>query len=190
MFERQGATFPGENSGNSGIEQILECSPTTVYCEEVATTMGKDLDQVADEIQKAVLDDARRIYSEKVIEHFLRPRNAGGMEDADGFARIKGPCGDTMYIYLKVDGTRITDAKFLTDGCGTTIACGSMVTELAKGKGIRDASKIRHAHVVVALGGLPAADVHCAVLAAGTLRAAIKYYLMEQRTKGKDGREL
>jgi len=121
------------------------------------------------------------IYSEKVIDHFLHPRNVGGIEDADGFARIKGPCGDTVYIFLKVNGARITDAKFLTDGCGTTIACGSVVTDMVKGREIKDASKIRHTHVLAAVGGLPEADAHCAVLAASTLRAAIKNYLLAKR---------
>jgi nitrogen fixation NifU-like protein len=143
--------------------------------------VDKDLDQIADDIQKAILDDARRIYSEKVIDHFLHPRNVGGIEDADGFARIKGPCGDTVYIFLKVNGARITDAKFLTDGCGTTIACGSVVTDMVKGREIKDASKIRHTHVLAAVGGLPEADAHCAVLAASTLRAAIKNYLLAKR---------
>jgi nitrogen fixation NifU-like protein len=151
--------------------------------------MNKDLDQVAEEIQKAILDDARRVYSETVIDHFLHPRNAGGLKDADGFARIKGPCGDTMYIYLKMDGARIADATFLTDGCGTTIACGSVVTDMAKGKEIKEASRIKPSHVLEALGGLPEADVHCTVLAASTLRTAITYYLTAQRSKGKDGRK-
>jgi nitrogen fixation NifU-like protein len=149
--------------------------------------MAKDLDQVADEIQEAILDDARRIYSEKVIDHFLHPRNAGGIKDADGFGKIKGPCGDTMYIYLRIDGTRIADAKFMTDGCGTTIACGSVVTDMVRGKEIKEASKIGYIHVLEALGGLPEADVHCAVLAASTLRSAVKNYLLAGRSKGNDG---
>ena len=151
--------------------------------------MDKDLDHVANEIQRAILDDARKIYSEKVIDHFLHPRNAGGIGDADGFARIKGPCGDTMYICLRIDGTRIADAKFMTDGCGTTIACGSVVTDMVKGKEIKEASRIRYNHVLEALGGLPEAHAHCAALAASTLRAAIKKYRMAERSKKKDGRE-
>jgi nitrogen fixation NifU-like protein len=152
--------------------------------------MDKDLDHVADEIQKAILDDARRIYSEKVIDHFLHPRNAGGIKDADGFGRVKGPCGDTMYIHLRIDGTRIADAKFMTDGCGTTIACGSVVTDMVRGKEVKEASKLRYTHILEALGGLPDADIHCSVLAADTVRAAIKNYLLAQRSKRKDGGEL
>jgi nitrogen fixation NifU-like protein len=151
--------------------------------------MDKYLDQVADEIQKAILDDARRIYSEKVIDHFLHPRNVGDIKDAGGFARVMGPCGDTMYIYLRIDGQSISDAKFMTDGCGTTIVCGSVVTDMVRGKEIKEASKIRHTHVLEVLGGLPDADVHCSVLAVDTLRAAIKNYVLAQRSKIKDGRE-
>ncbi len=151
--------------------------------------MDKDLDQVADEIQRAILDDARRIYSEKVIDHFLHPRNAGGIKDADAFGKIKGPCGDTMCIYLRIDGTRIADAKFMTDGCGTTIACGSALTDLARGKELREASRIKYLHVLEALGGLPESDVHCSVLAADALRAAIKNYRLAKRSEGKNGRD-
>jgi len=151
--------------------------------------MRKDFDQVANDIQRAILDDARRIYSEKVIDHFLHPRNAGGIKDADGFGKVKGPCGDTMYIYLRINGTRIADATFMTDGCGTTIACGSVVTDMVTGKEIKEASKIRYTRVLEVLGGLPDADIHCSVLAADTVRAAIKNYLLGQRSKGKDGRK-
>ena len=111
------------------------------------------------------------------------------MEAADGFARIKGPCGDTMYIYLRIDGTRIADAKFMTDGCGTTIACGSALTDLVRGKEIRLASRIKHVHVLEALGGLPDEHIHCSVLAVGTLRAAIKNYRQAKRLEGKNVRE-
>jgi len=151
--------------------------------------MDKYLDQVADEIQKAILDDARRVYSEKVIDHFLHPRNVGDIKDAGGFARVMGPCGDTMYIYLRIDGQSISDAKFMTDGCGTTIVCGSVVTDMVRGKEIKEASKIRHTHVLEVLGGLPDADVHCSVLAVDTLRAAIENCLLAQRSKVRDGRE-
>jgi nitrogen fixation NifU-like protein len=94
-----------------------------------------------------------------------------------------------MYIYLRIDGQSISDAKFMTDGCGTTVACGSVVTDIVRGKEIKKASKIRNTHVLEALDGLPEADVHCAVLAASTLRAAIKNYLVAQRSQGKDGRK-
>ncbi len=92
-------------------------------------------------LQKLILDDTRNIYSEAVMGHAMTPRNVGIMQDADGFARVIGPCGDTMEIWLKVDNDAIADATFMTDGCGTSIASGSMVTEIVKGKSISAAQK-------------------------------------------------
>jgi nitrogen fixation NifU-like protein len=131
-----------------------------------------------EELEEMVMADMRRIYSEKVIDHFLNPRNLGEMQNADGFGRVTGPCGDTMQIYLKVRDGRIGDAKFITDGCGTSIASGSIVTEMVKGKGIAEARRITQDDVLNALGGLPEESVHCALLAADTLREAVKDYLV------------
>ncbi|MGB3093979.1 MAG: iron-sulfur cluster assembly scaffold protein, partial [Candidatus Zixiibacteriota bacterium] len=83
------------------------------------------------------------MYSEKVMEHFQNPRNVGEIEDADGVGEIGNPvCGDIMKLYIKVDGNRITDAKFKTFGCGAAIATSSMVTELVIGKTIEEALTI------------------------------------------------
>jgi len=86
-----------------------------------------------DELIKAEMS---KVYSETVIDHSMNPRNVGDLEDADGFASVTGPCGDTMEIWLKVKNGTISDIHFMTDGCGTSIASGSIVTELAKGKNI------------------------------------------------------
>ena len=130
-----------------------------------------------DELQEAVIADMRKYYSEKVIDHFLNPRNVGEIQNADGFGRVTGPCGDTMEMWLKVKNDSIADATFLTDGCGTTIASGSMVTEMVKGKSILESQKITQQDVLNALGGLPEESIHCALLAASTLKATIKDYL-------------
>ena len=103
------------------------------------------------------------------------------MQDAEGFARVTGPCGDTMEIWLKVDNDAIAGATFMTDGCGTSIASGSMVTEMAKGKSISEAQKTTQQDVLTALGGLPDESEHCALLAANTLKAAIRDYLAMQK---------
>jgi nitrogen fixation NifU-like protein len=113
-------------------------------------------------------------FSEAAVEHSMNPRNVGDMADADGFAKITGPCGDTMELWLKLKGDTIQQASFLTDGCGTSIASGSMVTELAKGKKLGQAQRISQQDVLDALGGLPEESEHCALLAANTLKAAIK----------------
>ena len=130
-----------------------------------------------EQFEELIKAEMRKIYSEIAIDHSMNPRNLGGMEDADGFAKVTGPCGDTMEIRLKVKNGTIADAAFMTDGCGTSIASGSMVTELAKGKSIAEAQRIMQQDVLNALGGLPEESVHCALLAADTLKAAIKDYL-------------
>ena len=130
-----------------------------------------------DELQELILEDARKIYSETTIDHFMNPRNLGDMEDADGFGRVAGSCGDTMEIWLKVKNGTIASATFMTDGCGTSIASGSIVTELAKERSVNEARKISQQDVLGALGGLPEESKHCALLAANTLEEAIKDYL-------------
>ena len=130
-----------------------------------------------EQLQELVIDEMRENYSEIAIDHAMNPRNVGNMDNAGGFARITGPCGDTMEIWLKVRDATITESTFMTDGCGTTIAAGSMVTELAKGKTVIQAQKISQQDVLSALGGLPEESQHCALLAANTLREAIKDYL-------------
>ncbi len=116
-------------------------------------------------------------YSEKVMDHFMHPRNVGRMEDADGVGRVGNPvCGDIMAIYIKVKDNVITDIKFETFGCGAAIATSSMVTELVKGKTIEEALEISNKTVVEALGGLPPIKMHCSLLAEEGLKAAIEDY--------------
>jgi nitrogen fixation NifU-like protein len=124
--------------------------------------------------EELIKQEMRKRYSEAVVEHSMDPRNLGELEDANGFARVTGPCGDTMSIWLKVNGDTIINASFMTDGCGTTIASGSMVTEMVKGKSIIEAQKTTERDVLDALGGLPQESEHCALLAANTLKAAIR----------------
>jgi len=138
-----------------------------------------------DELQELILEDARKIYSETTIDHFMKPRNLGDMGDADGFAKVIGSCGDSMEIWLKVKNGTIANTSFLTDGCGTSIASGSMVTEIARGKSISEARRISQQDVLSALGGLPEESKHCALLAADALKEAIKDYLAMEREPWK-----
>ena len=135
--------------------------------------------------EELIKQEMRKIYSEAVVEHSMDPRNLGNLEDADGFARVTGPCGDTMSIWLKVNGDTIINASFITDGCGTTVASGSMVTEMVKGKSISEARKTTQRDVLDALGGLPQESEHCALLAANTLKAAIRDYMAMKRESWK-----
>jgi len=139
--------------------------------------MAKEFDDPFKELEQSIMEDMKRVYSEKTIDHFLNPRNLGEIPTPDGFAKITGSCGDTMEICLKVKNGRVMNASFWTDGCGCSIASGSMVTELAKGKSIPEAQKITQQDILDALGGLPEDDLHCALLAANTLKEAIKDYL-------------
>lgn len=138
-----------------------------------------------DELQEMVLADARKTYSETVIDHFMHPRNIGMLSEEDGFARITGPCGDTMEIWIKVNNGNISQAHFSTDGCGTTVASGSIITVLATGKSLAEAQRINPQDVLQALGGLPEESRHCALLASNALKAAIRDFFMMQREPWK-----
>jgi len=124
-------------------------------------------------------------YTDTVIEHFKNPRNVGDMKDCDGWARYTGPCGDTMQIWIKMAGGILNEVRFITDGCGTSAACGSMTTELATGRKWQDALEISQADVLEALGGLPEEDKHCALLAATTLKLAISDLLSRRKEPWK-----
>ena len=117
------------------------------------------------------------IYSEKVMDHFMNPRNVGAIDDASGVGTVgNAKCGDIMKVYLKINEGVIEDAKFKTFGCGAAVATSSMATELVKGKTIEEALKITNKAVMEALDGLPPAKVHCSVLAEEAIHAALKDY--------------
>ena len=117
------------------------------------------------------------LYSEKVMDHFLNPRNVGIIEDADGVGEVgNAKCGDIMKMYLKIENDIITNVKFETFGCGSAIASSSMATEMIKGKTVKDALRVTNKQVVEALGGLPAHKLHCSVLAEESIKAAVKDY--------------
>lgn len=122
------------------------------------------------------------MYSKKVMDHFMNPRNVGELKDADGVGTVGNPvCGDLMTMYIKVKGDKLTDIKFKTFGCGAAIATSSMVTEMAKGKTLKEAKKITRQDVADNLDGLPPPKMHCSNLAADALNAAIKDYLSKKK---------
>ncbi len=117
------------------------------------------------------------LYSEKVMHHFMHPRNVGEIENADGVGEVgNAKCGDIMKIYLKIDGGVVTDAKFQTFGCGSAIATSSMATEMIIGKPVEEAANLSNKAVVEALDGLPTHKIHCSVLAEEAVKAALKDY--------------
>ncbi|MCQ8211847.1 Fe-S cluster assembly scaffold protein NifU [Cetobacterium sp. NK01] len=121
-------------------------------------------------------------YSEKVMDHFMNPRNVGTMENPDGYGKVGNPsCGDIMEIFLKIENDIITDVKFRTFGCASAIATSSVSTEMVLGKNIHEALDITNKVVAEALGGLPATKMHCSVLAEEALKEAIEDYLAKKQ---------
>ena len=121
------------------------------------------------------------MYSDKVMDHFQNPRNIGEIPDANAVGEVgNARCGDIMRMYMKIEGGVIVDVKFKTFGCGAAVATSSMATELIKGKTIDEALKLTNAAVVKALDGLPAAKLHCSVLAEEAVKAALADYYRRQ----------
>ena len=117
------------------------------------------------------------IYSEKVMEHFLNPKNVGVIEDADAVGEVgNARCGDIMKMYLKIENDVIEDVKFETFGCASAIASSSMATELIKGKPVSEAMTLTNKAVAEALDGLPAHKMHCSVLAEEAIKKALENY--------------
>jgi len=117
------------------------------------------------------------VYSDKVMDHFMKPRNVGEIHDADGIGEVGNPvCGDMMTFYIKVRDGKLEDVKFKTFGCGAAIAVSSMVSEMAIGRTLEEAARITNQSVAQELGGLPRNKMHCSNLGASALHKAIKDY--------------
>ena len=126
------------------------------------------------------------VYSEKVMDHFMHPRNVGEIENADGVGEVGNPvCGDMMTFYIKVKDNKLDDVKFKTFGCGAAIAVSSMVSEMAMGKTIEEALKITPQLVAEKLEGLPKQKFHCSNLGAQALTKAIEDYRSKQEKGGQ-----
>jgi nitrogen fixation NifU-like protein len=135
--------------------------------------MATDFDRFVDELQQQIIEQARAVYSDKVIEAFYNPKNLARMPEPDECGVVHGSCGDTMEVYLRLNGERIEQACFMTDGCGPTVACGSTLTTMVRGMSLQEAGGITPEDLLEALDGLPEESVHCAELAVSTLREAI-----------------
>ncbi|MEW6738970.1 Fe-S cluster assembly scaffold protein NifU [Dissulfurispira sp.] len=123
------------------------------------------------------------MYSQKVMDHFMNPRNVGEIPDADGVGMEGNPtCGDAMQLFIKIENDVIVDAKFRTFGCGAAIAVSSMITEMVKGKTLDEALSISKEAVAQELGGLPPQKMHCSNLGADALRKAIEDYRSKKKS--------
>ena len=125
------------------------------------------------------------LYSEKVMDHFLHPRNVGVIEDANAIGEVgNAKCGDIMKMYLKIEDGVVQDVKFETFGCGSAIASSSMATEMIKGKPLSEVRNLTNKAVTEALDGLPAHKIHCSVLAEEAIHSALEDY--ERRQNASD----
>ena len=139
------------------------------------------LDKLVGELQNAIDARAREVYSKKVIELFENPVNVERLDDPDGAASYRGPCGDTMEMYVRVREGVIAQCTFMTDGCGGSLVSGSMTTQLALGQSVEDAMQIDDKQILSALGGLPQEEAHCPTLAAETLKRALRDYVEKRQ---------
>jgi len=135
--------------------------------------MATDFDRFVKELQRQIIEEARAVYSDRVIKEFSNPKNVGRLAKPDAHATVQGRCGDTMEIYLRLNGEKIEEASFMTDGCGPTVACGSVLTTMVMGLSLMEAKRISPQRLIDALDGLPEESVHCAELAVTTLKKAI-----------------
>jgi nitrogen fixation protein NifU and related proteins len=147
------------------------------WAEETLANIGifKKTSLKFDELKQKILYQLRSEYTDKAIEKILVAADNRKIEEPDGFARITGPCGDTMEIYLKIEDGKIIDASFQTDGCSPSIAAGGMMAEMVKDLPASKADNFSQQDVLDALGGLPEENEHCALLAVNTLNEALKH---------------
>jgi len=132
-----------------------------------------DFDRMVEELQQQIIEKERALYSATVIEQAHNPRNLGCISGPDAYGCVRGWCGDMMEIYLRLNGKRIQEATFMSDGCGPSVACGSMLTAMVQGMSLEEAGEIKPQDLLAALDGLPEESVHCTELAVSTLREAI-----------------
>ena len=134
--------------------------------------MTTENDRIAEELQESIFEG----LSTNLMNEVLNSRNIGRIDKPDSYVSVTGICGDTIEMFLNVTDGRINDLKFVTDGCGFTIACASYVTRMAVGRTVEGALLIRPENVDNYFGGLPEEHKHCAKLSVMTLEAVIENY--------------
>ena len=140
-------------------------------------------EKIRKEMMDVFLEKTKDLFSEKVIDYGTNSRNYGAMENPEGYAKITGPCGDTVEIFLRVKNGRIEDIRYTTDGCMTSHAAVSAATVMAKGKAPKDCIKINQSSILEHLGGMPDDAKHCALLAATTLHRSLRNFAVGKKNK-------
>lgn len=139
-----------------------------------------DYDRMLDELQREIAEREEALYSAVVLREARSPQNMGTIPDAGLHGIVHGWCGDTMEIFIRVNGGTIEEATFVTDGCGATLACGSMLTQMVTGMRLEEAEWVLPEDVIEALDGLPEDSMHCAGLAVSTLQNALFNWRVDQ----------
>jgi nitrogen fixation NifU-like protein len=147
--------------------------------------MSDEMDDFVGKLQQEILDEVKASYGMTLYERWQNPVYMGALADPDGYARVTGPCGDTVEIFLKFEKDRVKEATFQTDGCGTTQVCGSFAAEMALGKSPDQLLEVTGEAILERVGGLPEENTHCAHLAADTLSMALEDYMIRQNRRGK-----
>ena len=147
--------------------------------------MNESLDHFTKKLQEQIHEDTKEDYGEIAYQRWLNPLYKGTILNPDGFACIKGKCGDTMKAYLKFEKGRVKEASYQTDGCGLSNICGSFAVEMALGKSPDELPEITGEEVLEKLKGLPEKDEHCAFLAAETLQEALNNYMVKRARRKK-----
>jgi nitrogen fixation NifU-like protein len=142
--------------------------------------MDADLEAFVREITDEILEETKSAYGKEAFDRWKTRRFMGRMEDPDGYALVRGGCGDSMSIYLRFEGERVLRASFVTEGCGSSVACGSLAVEMAHGRTPDELMEITPDMIRERAGGLPSEDEHCADLAVATLHEALSRYMQSQ----------
>lgn len=140
----------------------------------------RDFDEFINKIQGEVFSEAREALGENGFDRWRNPKFCGVMEDADSRAKLKGSCGDSMEMYVKISEQTLEKVTYVTDGCGSSSVAGSFASELAIGKSFDDVFALTGADVLARIGSFPREEEHCAYLAVNTLQKAVKTYLAEK----------
>lgn len=143
----------------------------------------KDFETLVQQLQEQSFTEARQAFGDKGFERWRNPRFNGPIENADGFSRVTGGCGDTMEIYLKFSDNRVAQASYVTDGCGSSSLCGSFTAELAHGRSPDELLEIKPEDILETIGTFPESDHHCATLSVVALQEALDDYMVKTTRK-------
>lgn len=148
---------------------------------------NQEFDALINKIQNEVFTEAKNVLGEKGFERWRNPKYCGVMQDADSHARLKGSCGDTMEMYIRVKDDQLEEVSYFTDGCSSSSIAGSFTAELAMGKTFEEVLDLAGADVLQVIGTFPEAEEHCAHLAVTTLQEAVNSFLVAQVRGEKQG---